>query len=158
MPISPFLAALRVHVGNALLVLPSACACVFDDQGRLLLARHERGVWAPPGGAIEPDERPADAAVREVAEEVGLKIGVDGLVGTWGGPEFRVLYPNGDQVSYVMSVYACHPLSGDPTPDGDEIFEARYVAEDDLAGYGLASWTALVLPDVFAWHRANAGR
>jgi ADP-ribose pyrophosphatase YjhB (NUDIX family) len=153
MPISEFLAELRTRVGNALLVLPSASACVFDDEGRLLLAAHEGGIWAPPGGAVEPDERPADAAVREIHEELSLEIEVTGLIGTYGGPEFRVHYSNGDQISYVITVYGCRIVGGVITPDGEEIAEARFVAEEDLADYRLAPWAPLVLPDVFAWHR-----
>jgi 8-oxo-dGTP pyrophosphatase MutT (NUDIX family) len=34
-----------------------------------------------PGGKIEPDETPAEAAVREVAEEAGLEIRQGGEIG-----------------------------------------------------------------------------
>ena len=45
-------------------------------EGRycLGLVFHPRlGVWIPPGGHVEPDETPAEAAVREVTEETGLR-------------------------------------------------------------------------------------
>jgi len=51
---------------------------MIDDQDRVLLFRGEDPMntdlrfWFPPGGGIEPDETPEDAARREVYEETGL--------------------------------------------------------------------------------------
>jgi 8-oxo-dGTP pyrophosphatase MutT (NUDIX family) len=43
--------------------------------GKVLLHRHPRqGLWLPPGGHIERDELPHDAAVREIEEETGLRL------------------------------------------------------------------------------------
>jgi 8-oxo-dGTP pyrophosphatase MutT (NUDIX family) len=45
------------------------------SEGQILLHRHaKQGLWLPPGGHIERDELPHDAAVREVEEETGLKV------------------------------------------------------------------------------------
>ena len=42
---------------------------------RVLLHRHRRqGIWLPPGGHIERDELPSDAARREIEEETGLQL------------------------------------------------------------------------------------
>ena len=44
-------------------------------EGKVLLHLHRKlGMWLPPGGHIERDELPDDAAVREVFEETGLRI------------------------------------------------------------------------------------
>lgn len=75
MPISPYIRQLRGFVGTARLLLPSVSVHVFDDQRRLLLVRQVEGnVWSTPRGVIEPDERPADAAVREAWEETALHV------------------------------------------------------------------------------------
>ncbi|MFC4112950.1 NUDIX domain-containing protein [Nonomuraea zeae] len=158
MPMSPFLARVREKVGSDLLVLPSAACFVFDDDGRLLMARHgDVGKWAAPGGGIDPDERPEDAAVRELREELGVEVRVRGLIGVYGGPEFRVLYPNGHQVSYVIAVYGCALVSGVPEPDGEEINDFRWVTEQELTGLNTTAWTPLVAPRAFAWWREQAG-
>jgi 8-oxo-dGTP pyrophosphatase MutT (NUDIX family) len=44
-------------------------------KGRVLLHPHAKlGLWLPPGGHIEPDELPDEAALREVEEEAGIRI------------------------------------------------------------------------------------
>jgi ADP-ribose pyrophosphatase YjhB (NUDIX family) len=43
--------------------------------GKVLLHRHRRqGIWLPPGGHIERDELPEEAARREIEEETGLRV------------------------------------------------------------------------------------
>ncbi len=48
-------------------------AALVIREGRLLAASHGGdGLWAPPGGGVDPGETSAEAAVRELAEETGL--------------------------------------------------------------------------------------
>lgn len=151
---SPFLADLRAKVGTSLLMLPSVTGCVFDERGRLLVAHHtDVKLWATPGGGVDPDERPEESVVRELREEVGIEVEVRGLIGVYGGPEFRTVYPNGHECAYVIAAYACAVVGGTPTPDEVEISEVRFVEESELAGLSMPAWIPRVLPDVFAWWR-----
>jgi acetyl-CoA carboxylase carboxyl transferase subunit beta len=58
----------------------AAGAVVRDPAGRLLLVQRghdpEAGRWTLPGGRVEAGETPAQAVVREVAEETGLVVTV----------------------------------------------------------------------------------
>jgi 8-oxo-dGTP pyrophosphatase MutT (NUDIX family) len=59
----------------------AAYALVFDDAGRVLLSREpdrrgRLGLWALPGGGVEPGEHPEQAVIREVQEETGLGVRV----------------------------------------------------------------------------------
>jgi 8-oxo-dGTP diphosphatase len=59
-------------------------------DGKILLLKRKGGVgdgvWYLPGGVVEPGEDPADAAVRETAEECGLCIEHPQMVRVWGYP------------------------------------------------------------------------
>lgn len=64
----------------------AAYGVLTDDAGRVLLTRSSErsdvvGTWYLPGGGVEHGEAPADAVVREFAEETGLTVAVAGLRG-----------------------------------------------------------------------------
>ena len=58
---------------------------VIDSGGRVLLVRHSYGadVWHIPGGGVKRRERLADAARRELREEVGIDGGALSLLGSY---------------------------------------------------------------------------
>jgi len=60
-------------------------AAMVMEAGQVLLARRGPGMdlagcWEFPGGKIEPDEGPADAVVRELEEELGLRVRAEAWV------------------------------------------------------------------------------
>ena len=65
----------------------AVCALLLDEQGRFLLvkraaaSKHWAGDWELPGGKVEPGEQIDVAVQREVEEETGLVIILDGVVG-----------------------------------------------------------------------------
>ncbi|WP_129837833.1 NUDIX hydrolase [Streptomyces sp. RFCAC02] len=103
----------------------------FDDQDRVLLVdpTYKPG-WEFPGGVVEPGEPPARAAVREVAEELGLHLAQEPplLVVDWEPPRppryggLRLLFDGGR-------------LDADRTGDlllpGEELRGWRFAAEDE---------------------------
>ena len=89
-------------------------------EGRVLLLYHPKlGRWLPPGGHVEPNELPDDAAVREVEEETGV---LARLVGGRGVPvdePRQLVVPKGIQlenirpgVQHIDLVYFAVPRSG----------------------------------------------
>lgn len=150
MPISEYLARLRKKVGHDLILIPSVTVLVFDAQRRVLLIRHrEGGKWVAPGGAIEPYELPADAAVREMWEETGLFVQPARILGVYGGPEFHWEYRNRDKVGYVMIVFEANVKGGELVGTEDEVSEMGYFAEGELEQLPMAEWLKLVLADAF---------
>lgn len=159
MPMSPYLAAIRDRIGHAVLLMPTVSAAIFDDEGRLLLARHaDGGRWAPVGGIVDLDEDPAAAVVREVLEETGLVAELTGIVGSYGGPECRMVYSNGDEIAFVATVYGCRVESGPVMLDASEVVELGWFAERAAMELSRLPWTERALPDAFAWQRRRALR
>ncbi len=151
---SPYLRELRNKVGNDLLLLPAVSVFVIDEiTHQVLLCRNAGQThWEAIGGMVEPHEHPLVAAQRELQEETGLIVEAKDLVllGSVGGPEYLVTYPNGHQVSYVTSVYRVSRgarQQGSEQPyeavaDGVEITAVGWhhlgdVAQPDPADYGL---------------------
>jgi mutator protein MutT len=87
---------------------------------RSLALRNHAGQWALPGGRIDADETPEQAALRELAEEVGLVVDAGAVLGrlddfatrsgfvitpvvVWAGAA-ATLVPNPDEVSSVHRI------------------------------------------------------
>lgn len=60
-------------------------ASIFDDAGRALCVRQNYGerLWTTPGGGLNPHEAPLEGLLREVREEIGAEIAVEGLIGLY---------------------------------------------------------------------------
>jgi 8-oxo-dGTP pyrophosphatase MutT (NUDIX family) len=144
-----YLHHLRAKIGHDLVLAPAAAAIIFDDQGRVLLVKQTEGGWGTVGGAVEPDEHPADAVVREAWEETGLLVEPVRVLGVYGGPEFHVTYPNGDQVSCLGTAFECRVTGGSLRPDLDEVSELAYFSQAEAAGLGMSPLQCTILADAF---------
>ena len=133
MPMSDYVRSLREMVGTTQLEVPTASTIVFDPNGRVLLVRHADGdVWTTPGGMIEPEETPANAAVRETWEETGLVVELTRIVGVFGGEPCTSTYSNGDRIAWVSTVFEARVTGGTLRPDREETLEVRYVTLDEM--------------------------
>ncbi|RKX23833.1 MAG: DNA mismatch repair protein MutT [Candidatus Zixiibacteriota bacterium] len=141
MGMSEYMKDIRNKVGHTLLQMPSVTIINFDETGRVLLVKHrDTDLWVAPGGAVEPGEIPADAAVREMWEETGLVVELVGIVGVYGGPEFVVEYSNGDRTSYVTTVFEGRVVGGTLEPVDDESSEAAYFSREEVMALDTQPW------------------
>jgi 8-oxo-dGTP pyrophosphatase MutT (NUDIX family) len=144
--ISPYLRQLREAVGHELLLVPSVAVLVWDQDARLLLARDTQTAhWQTIGGAIEPEESPHDAAIREAREEAGITVALTGIRGAVGGRAFHMTYPNGDRVAYVATVFDGYLLDGTPRPDHEETSALEWFSRTELKGLNLSPFTHALL-------------
>ena len=95
-------------------------------NGTLLAARRTTppeaaGRWELPGGKVEEGELPEDALVREIAEELGCRVRVEG----WLDGE----QPIGS--THVLRAAHCTLLDGEPRP-GDDHDELRWLTPRQL--------------------------
>jgi 8-oxo-dGTP pyrophosphatase MutT (NUDIX family) len=97
---SDYISGIRKLIGTEFILLPSVSLIIKDDDDNILMARHHHNNWwVLPGGMIEPDETPQQAAVREAKEETGLTVSLLNIHGVYGGEEFRIQYANGDRLA-----------------------------------------------------------
>src|SRR5580700_3189444 len=92
------------------LVLVAACALI-DPDGRVLIAQRPVGkemarLWEFPGGKLEPGERPEDALIRELREELGIEVKPACLA-----PLTFASYPY-DDFHLLMPLYICRRWDG----------------------------------------------
>jgi ADP-ribose pyrophosphatase YjhB (NUDIX family) len=145
-PIPPHMKRLRELVGTELLLVPSVAALVRDEDGRVLLVQiSERGEWTLPGGLLEPDERPEDAAAREAHEEAGVELEVGAPIGVFGGPEFRYEYSNGDEIAFMLAVFAAEIRGGELRADGEETSAVGWFTSAELRDLPLTPRARTVL-------------
>ncbi len=114
-----------------------------DSAGRVLLIRHSYGSgnWMLPGGGIARRETPLAAALRELAEETGLKLSQPRCLMVLE----EALYGTVNRVHMFIG-----ETGGDPRCDGREVIEARFFTPealpDDLSPHlkrHLADWLQL---------------
>jgi 8-oxo-dGTP diphosphatase len=58
-----------------------------DCQDILLCYREDLQLWNLPGGGLNNGEAPWEGVIREVAEETGLNVSVERLIGIYSKPE-----------------------------------------------------------------------
>lgn len=95
------------------------------------------------------EDTPADAVVREVWEEMGLVVRPSRIIGVYGGPNFVVVYPNGDETQYISCTFECDVLSGALRAGDDEISEVRFWSREGARLLQMSPWLPPVLDRLF---------
>ena len=132
-------------------VVPSVFVVVRRAHRVLLVRRCDSGMWELPGGRVDVGENATDAAVREVAEEAGVKVQVTGLVGLFTDPGHVVRSRDGDVRQQFVLIFRARVVGGVPHPDLSETSEASWIAATDLAGFPMERparlWISAALDD-----------
>lgn len=112
----------------------AASVAVFRD-GRILLAARAkpplRGTFSLPGGLVEPGETLAEAALRELSEEVGVEAEIIGFVGP-----VEIIEKDRESGQarrhFVVCAHAARWVAGEPRT-GAEALETRWVGPGEVA-------------------------
>ena len=102
---------------------------LLDSQQVLMIRRADTvprpGIWSPPTGRVEIDETPAQAAVRETAEELGIAVRAQRRL-------WKCQTDDGRFDLHWWLVERCelnHPLR----PAADEVAELRWISPSEFA-------------------------
>ena len=117
-------------------------AAVIIDGNRVLAAERGygeyRGYWEFPGGKREPGETGEDAIVREIREELGAVIAVDGFLGT--------IEHSYHHFHLVMDCYIAHIQKG--VIEAKEHMALRWLSLDELDSVSWLPADIKILPAV----------
>jgi 8-oxo-dGTP diphosphatase len=99
-----------------------AAGIILIEEGRLLWVQRKfeprKGGWTLPAGFVEYGEHVEECAVREMKEETGIDVELDGL--------FNAYMANDDpRVQVVLLLYRARRISGELQP-GDDAVDARF--------------------------------
>lgn len=146
----------------------TASAVVLDDQGRVLLIHHNKsGRWQYPGGHLDPNEDPAQAAQREVLEETGIHTRpvtdqpfTHPAVITHPTP-FTIIEADVVDASFgphrhIDFVYVLRATHGDLAAQLDEVAAARWVPLGDLPAYDMPAELPTLLTQAARWATAHS--
>jgi 8-oxo-dGTP pyrophosphatase MutT (NUDIX family) len=123
----------------------TASAIVFDYQKRVLVVHHNKiGQWLYPGGHIDSNEDPAQAARRGVLEETGVSAevvsdplpdypAVTVLAAPYAIVEIRVSDSTIGSHRHIELVYVLRAASAQLTSRREEVSAARWVHIADVA-------------------------
>ncbi|KMJ58824.1 NUDIX hydrolase [Bacillus sp. LL01] len=102
---------------------------VITDDGKWLVVKKSygglKGKWSFPAGFVEADETVDEAVKREVLEETGINVQVEGLIGVRSG----VIK---EKISDNMLLFLCTPLNADVVYQESELSDAAFKSMEEL--------------------------
>ena len=110
---------------------------MFKDRRVLLVKRGQSpfvGLWGLPGGKLEANETPRDAARRELKEETGIEAEIDGIVDT-------VKIAAGEGTTYRLTVFFGRAAGG-RLKAGSDSEMAAWIPLDDIDALPMTEGTA----------------
>ncbi|MBT6691539.1 NUDIX domain-containing protein [Candidatus Parcubacteria bacterium] len=117
--------------------LIAAVALIKNKDGKILLQQRNdpsiaaaHGKWELPGGKVEYNENPKDAAVRECKEEIGCDVLIKRIM-----PEIQSRIwtrSNGEECHVLVVCYEAEIVTGNPQPMDEEVSDVRWFLKSEI--------------------------
>lgn len=104
----------------------------------LLLYREDEDHWEVPGGKVEEDESPTEAAVREAEEEIGVKISLE-------KPFYTGEFQHEDEL-FLWNGYIAEINEGEPEIQESKFGKLEWIEGSELDDLELAPNLEMILP------------
>jgi 8-oxo-dGTP diphosphatase len=101
---------------------------IVDSHLEILVIEPKNGVFALPKGLIEKEEKPEEAAVREVREETGCLGEIEDFLGK---VEYWYVL-EGIRIHKFVYYYLMKYVSGDPSQHDSEVLSVRWVPAEEV--------------------------
>lgn len=113
---------------------------IVEDGKILLLYREDEQHWEVPGGKVEDDESPTEAAVREADEEIGVEV------------ELRKPFYSGEfqhqSQMFLWHGYVAEIVDGEPSLEEDKFGKMEWFEGSELDELELAPNMEMILPSL----------
>jgi len=125
-------------------------AVIFNSAGEVLISQrkkvsHKALKWEFPGGTLEPNESPEDCIIREIFEELAIKINVIDI--------YKVVLHRYPEKNVLLLVYQCQHISGNLKII--DCNDARWVKLEDLNNYDFAEADLPVVEKILKTKKNN---
>lgn len=125
----------------------TATLYIIKEEKTLLIHHKKFDKWVPPGGHLNPNELPMEAALREAKEETGLDIALLGQENVWIGerptgkslerPYMCALYnipPHRNEPAHqhIDFIFVGTPVGGDETKNLNEIHDMKWFTVKEI--------------------------
>lgn len=137
---------------------PAASAIIFRGASVLIVERGKGalpGTWSLPGGHIEPGEKARETATRELFEETGLAVTLEGLVDV-----HDAIFRDGEgtlRAHYVLSVFWGRSEEGEPVAATD-VRDARFVPVSEIDSYRMTPGAQAIIRRGYERHLEGSAR
>jgi ADP-ribose pyrophosphatase YjhB (NUDIX family) len=126
-------------------LVPAASAAVSNENNEILMQRRaDNDLWALPGGTMDLGESIGQTAVREVREETGLDVEINGIVGVYSDPRHIIEYSDGE-VRQQFNICFSARLLGGTLRASDESTEVAWITPQSLEELPIHDTTRLRL-------------
>jgi ADP-ribose pyrophosphatase YjhB (NUDIX family) len=113
-----------------------ATMVIIETAAGLVLGRRSidpgYGLWCLPGGFVNEDEHPEQAAARECEEEIAARVVITGLLGVYH-------ITRGDGRGMLALAYGAELCPGEAPSAGSEMLEVSCFARDELPELAFSS-------------------
>ena len=113
---------------------------IVEDGEILLLHREDEQHWEVPGGKVEDDESPTEAAVREASEEIGVEVELR-------KPFYSGEFQHQDEI-FLWHGYIAEIVDGEPEIKEDRFEKMEWFKGSELDELELAPNLEMILPSL----------
>jgi 8-oxo-dGTP diphosphatase len=134
-----------------MLIQKSVVKCLIEEKGKTLLIKEglrsswRPGKWSLPGGKMEENENFLEALARELEEETGLKVKINGLFRI----EEIIAKINNEQRLVHHFVFIGSVISGELKGPDNSVAELKWFLKKDLTSFNVDDLAEFYYPSLF---------
>lgn len=125
--------------------LPGTCAVIVNKSGQILLhKREDNEMWTLPGGKMEIGESISNCCVREIKEEMGLKVKIEKLVGIYTSPDCIFDFGNEMVFQPFVVAFLCSTTSNKFLINSESA-SAKWFSEKEISKLKMVPYTSQII-------------